>query len=517
MNPLSILHAADLHIGKKYGPGRIDAATGLDLTTVRELATLEEVLDIAIWGPDAAQRAERRATEPDSGAIPDCPERVAVLVLAGDIFNYPGPFAVRILRSFQHQLLRAVRAGIRVVIIPGNHDHPKTRADGSIYSLYEEFNTSLGIHAVYKGVAERVPAEGALGDLVFHCVPHTYSQERMREELALAADAMRADREAEAAAGIRRYHILVTHVQVNTTSIPVYRYGLEESMRVEIADLDQGYDLVLLGDYHKAWQYEGRIFYAPGCRNRFDEADVQPHVNRFTLTPAGPQVQQVPLTTVRPMLDLPVIDCSDESTGALKDVAAINDELRAVTAGCAGWGDHLVRLVIRNAPHGLVETLDHQHLASVRAQTFWFKLDIRYQTGSESGAGVQGDEREPVSQRVLRKLQARTSERVFRLGVQYLQSLYPELGQTAASAAAGSGAESASGAEPAGGAETDAFPAATGTAAGGGDVPAPVADPAPDTNPDAAPAADTGEGSDGADPFAALAFLPDPTQAEKHR
>lgn len=494
----AILHGADLHVGKKYGPGRIDHATGLLETTCRELRVLEEIVDIALYGPDPEARMQRKAQEPERGPIPPCPGRVKVMVLAGDLLDYPGPVSARIQRAIQHQVLRLARGGITVIIIPGNHDHPKTRDDGSVYALYEEFDEMLGIHAVYKGVYERVPREGAIDDMVFHCVPHTYTPEQLREELALAADQMRQEREEEERRGVRHRHILVSHLQVNTTSIPAYRYSSRESMQVDLADIDQGFDLILLGDYHKQWDHEGRIFYAPCCRNRFDEADQHPHAIAYAFTPEGVQHQRHYLTSVQPMLDLVPIDCLSPETGEFLDVAEINRLLHERTADCDRWSEHMVRLVIRNAPRGLMEAIDHRRIAQVEAACFWFVLDVRYRDMEEAVAGGEDAESEPVHVRVVEKLRRRTSERLLAKVMPYLREVYPELAPSGepAGAAAGAPAEAEGAGEAGPGAEP---PVDESQGSGAGDASGAEA---------AAQAGAPDAGADEADPLAALAALP---------
>ncbi len=66
--------------------------------------------------------------------------RPDLVLHSGDLFNSARP-TNRIISFALEQILRLIRAGIRVIIICGNHDAPKQRYLGSVFSIFEKIKT----------------------------------------------------------------------------------------------------------------------------------------------------------------------------------------------------------------------------------------------------------------------------------------------------------------------------------------------------------------------------------------
>lgn len=95
---IKLLHLADVHIGME-NYGRLDPETGSSTTLRAFLNTLDEAVDRAIQ------------------------EAVDLVVVAGDVYKSRDPSPTH-QREFARRVLRLARAGIQVVLVPGNHDIP---------------------------------------------------------------------------------------------------------------------------------------------------------------------------------------------------------------------------------------------------------------------------------------------------------------------------------------------------------------------------------------------------------
>src|SRR3982750_1797837 len=95
---IKLLHLADVHIGME-NYGRINPSSGLNTRLEDFLATLDEAIDRAIA------------------------EKVDAAVIAGDVYKSRDPSPTH-QREFARRALRLVRAGIQLVMVPGNHDPP---------------------------------------------------------------------------------------------------------------------------------------------------------------------------------------------------------------------------------------------------------------------------------------------------------------------------------------------------------------------------------------------------------
>ena len=95
---------------------------------------------------------------------------------SGDLFHSVRP-SNRIINLAIRQLLRITDLKIPMVIISGNHDTPKQRTVGSIFSIFEVFDH---IHPVYRNKYETV----GIKEACIHAIPHCITIESLHEELA---------------------------------------------------------------------------------------------------------------------------------------------------------------------------------------------------------------------------------------------------------------------------------------------------------------------------------------------
>ncbi|MHA1665599.1 MAG: metallophosphoesterase family protein [Candidatus Njordarchaeales archaeon] len=97
---MRIIHTADLHLGVSSFPG-IDPHTGLKARWIDHINAFRQVVDFAVQND------------------------VDFFIMAGDIFHRtnPTPDLYKLLGA---ELKRLVDARIHVIMIPGNHDRPKT-------------------------------------------------------------------------------------------------------------------------------------------------------------------------------------------------------------------------------------------------------------------------------------------------------------------------------------------------------------------------------------------------------
>lgn len=130
---MKVLHVSDLHIGK-----RVNGMSMLD----DQRYILRQILDIA----------EKH--------------QVSVLLIAGDVYDKASPSAEAV-TVFDAFLTDAVAAGLRVLVIPGNHDSAERIAYAQ--GLLEKQGVCLP--PVYAGEVERVELEDEHGPVEFWLLP----------------------------------------------------------------------------------------------------------------------------------------------------------------------------------------------------------------------------------------------------------------------------------------------------------------------------------------------------------
>jgi DNA repair exonuclease SbcCD nuclease subunit len=179
----------------------------------------------------------------------------AVLVL-GDLFDAPRP-TYRAFREGAKGLRQLADAGVPTLAISGNHDTPRLRESGSPYAVLADAFPSLRF--AYRGVREAVDL---VSGLRVHAVPQCAGDEELKAEIAAAAEGRSAD----------HLNLLVTHVAVTVLSRR-YTYGDVNELELDLANLDAGFDRILLGHFHNHAKVAANAWYA-GSTDTFSFKDL---------------------------------------------------------------------------------------------------------------------------------------------------------------------------------------------------------------------------------------------------
>jgi DNA repair exonuclease SbcCD nuclease subunit len=294
---LRIAHLSDTHLGYR-ALYRSDPETGRN----------QRALDI------------ERAYE---AAIDDLLTRDVDLVIhSGDVFHHTRP-SWSALRCFVRQTRRIEAAGVPCIVLGGNHDTPRLRTSGSVFSVLELALPEIDFVAEYD---VRTFEFGTLGLTVF-AVPHGALT---NPEPPLVTPE----------AGTR--NVLVTHGLVPGLIGRRNEPG-EEELSGEL--LDAGFDYVALGHYHQ-WGAQGHNAWYAGSTERtgFGDEQTTPGYVLVELGAAGtpPTVEHVPLP-VRTMKTLVPVAAEGREARELADI--VLDRLRVLNDPEA-----MVRVELRDAP-----------------------------------------------------------------------------------------------------------------------------------------------------------------------
>jgi DNA repair exonuclease SbcCD nuclease subunit len=285
----------------------------------------------------------------------------------GDLFHSVRP-TNRIINFAIRQILRIVSLKIPMVIISGNHDTPKQRSVGSVFSFFEVFSPFL--HLVYKNKYESID----LNQTTIHAIPHCLDQENFREELAK----VRIDQEA-------KYNILMLHGVV--AGIPEFSMGELSEQEIPTSYFDLGFDYVALGHYHRHCQVAPVVVYAGsterlslaelGQEKGFVEVSLESRVLSLESKNLSSTFHSVP---TRDMIELPTLDAKDlDPDGVYQGI----EERTNSSAGSCGQDiiDKIVRLKIINIPEYVYNSLDFRKITELKSKAFHF--DLRFERKDE--------------------------------------------------------------------------------------------------------------------------------------
>jgi exonuclease SbcD len=275
MTKLRFAHISDTHLGYR-SHFKTDSATGRNQRSV----DVEETYRIAI--DDILTRD------------------VQLVIHGGDVFHHTRPTWTA-LSTFLLQTQRLVNAGLPVLVIGGNHDTPRLRTSGSVFSFLRHALPDVQFVCAYE--QEVVPYED-LG-LFVHAVPHgaliNPVGPMVFPELGMK-------------------NVLVTHGLVSGVQL----HGRKrEPGEEEVSDslLDEELDYIALGHYHVYDKVRHNAWYSGSTeRMGFGDEDVDPGYALVELGSAsGAEVTHIPIEA-RPMKTLAAVDGEGRDAREIADI-----------------------------------------------------------------------------------------------------------------------------------------------------------------------------------------------------
>jgi len=348
-----IIHTADLHLGTTtYGTE--DPSTGLNRRVQDFFAAFDQCVDYAI---------EKRAD---------------ALLLCGDTFKDISPSST-LLKMFAIRLRRLTSEGVKVLMLLGNHDSPKTVGRAAPLEVFDELKLS-GVHVFSRPDMVDLTSRDGVKFRVFtlpyrHPIHIAARFEKRSGKVELNMKELQAAFEAEIKSTIEgfaemdrgdgRVGILAGHLLVEGArrgAERVYMVGAEFAVPLETLE-SEAFDFIALGHVHSHQILPGRVpAVYPGSLERIDftEADEQKGFLDITHADGRLEWRFVPVQTRR-MIRLNV-DCTEAEDANKLAVDQIEK---------ANVKDAIVRLVLRVKPERHVD-LDPIHKKLEPA--FWHQV-----------------------------------------------------------------------------------------------------------------------------------------------
>lgn len=272
----------------------------------------------------------------------------------GDLFHTVRP-TNRIINFAIRQILRVVNEGIPMVIISGNHDTPKQRMVGSVFSFFEVLSPRL--HLVYRNQYELVK----LDSVAIHAIPHCLDQEDFSREVA----------KVDTDGGQKiDFNILMLHGVV--AGIPEFSMGELAEQEIPSSYLEMPFDYVALGHYHRHCQVSSKAYYA-GSTERLSMAELGQEKGFMEVNLDTREIKFHPVPT-RGMVELPSISATD-----LNQEEMLGEIQRRIQAD--DITEKIVRLKVRSIPEHIYNSLDFRRIGELKSKAFHF--DLRFEKREE--------------------------------------------------------------------------------------------------------------------------------------
>ncbi|HUV02589.1 MAG TPA: exonuclease SbcCD subunit D [Desulfobacteria bacterium] len=326
-----IFHVADTHIGYS-AYRRIDEATGLNQREVDTYDAFKQFVDRAI------------AEKPD------------MILHAGDLFDSVRP-TNRAISFVMEQLLRLNEAGIPFVMISGNHETPRLKETGSVFSLFEHI---LNVHAVYKDRYEVVEHDG----VKIHAIPHCDNIEGEKQKLLSNDDHT----------GL---NVALLHASVYGAGKQTFLMDEFNEQLISIHDLSN-FDYIALGHYHGYTRVRDDVYYAGSTeRFSFNEVNEAKGFLEVLLNEEGERKVLFHRLQTRAMVDLEPVVCTNQDGHEIK--RAITDRIKE-----SDPQDNVVRLKVLDIPLAVYHVLDFDDLKRLTRAAVHFEIKYEFRRDNEA-------------------------------------------------------------------------------------------------------------------------------------
>lgn len=265
---MKILHVADTHLG--YSAYRKSTKEGINQREMDAYDAFKQFVDYAI------------KSKPD------------LIIHAGDLFDAVRPNNRAITFAIK-QILRLSKEKIPFVLIAGNHEHPKLRETGHIFSIFDHIKC---VYPIYNAKYEKVFFEIDGKKISIHAVP----QSSVKKEFDKQIKKLKPDSASD-------YNIFVAHGAV--TGIKAFSMNEFNELFIPANALGKDFDYMALGHYHSYTKVAKNAFYA-GSTERFTFTDAGEEKGFIELELNAKKLTHtfIPLKT-RPMVDSKPIKCSN--------------------------------------------------------------------------------------------------------------------------------------------------------------------------------------------------------------
>jgi len=265
---MKILHVADTHLG--FSAYRKATEDGINQRELDAYAAFKQFVDYAV------------KNKPD------------LIVHAGDLFDSVRPNNRAITFAIK-QVLRVSEAGIPFVIIAGNHEQPKLKETGHIFSIFDHIRN---IFPVYNEKYEILDFEIGNEKISIHTIPQYTSKNDYNSDLKKIKLTKSSD-----------YNILIAHGSV--TGIKAFSMNEFNELIIPTKSLDKEFDYIALGHFHSYTKISKKAFYSGSTEKyTFTEAPDKKGFIQLELKNGNLKTKFVELEN-RPMIDTKPIKCSN--------------------------------------------------------------------------------------------------------------------------------------------------------------------------------------------------------------
>jgi len=372
---MKILHVADTHLG--YSAYRKVTENGINQREIDAYDAFKQFVDYAI------------KSKPD------------LIIHAGDLFDSVRPNNRAITFAIK-QIIRLSKEKIPFVVIAGNHEHPKLKETGHIFSIFDHMNH---VYPVYNAKYETLSFKIKKEKITIHAIPQCELKTQFNEELKKLKPDQTAD-----------YNIFVSHGAV--TGIQVFSMNEFNELIIPTNVISKNFDYIALGHFHRYTKLANNAFYS-GSTERFTFTDAPDKKGFIELELSNGKLKHdfIELEN-RPMIDPKPIRCSnlklDEVMKKIKE-----------TVMEIGPKEKTFRITLDEIPAHIYRGLDFDEIRKMSGEAIHYeiKADVIKDGESKPTATSKIDALANEFQQFIESQDLKEKETILELGIGYIEKI----------------------------------------------------------------------------------------------
>ena len=372
---MKILHVSDSHLG--YSAYRKTTDDGINLREIDIYNAFEEFVNYAI-------------------------KSKADLVLhAGDLFDSVRPNN-RALTFAIKQIIRLSDAKIPIVIIAGNHEHPKLKETGHIFSIFEHIKD---VYPIYNAKYEKINFKIKNEEVMIHALPQCELKTKFNEEIKKIKPSSDVD-----------YNIFISQGAV--AGIKVFSMNEFNELIIPSNIFEKGFDYIALGHYHKYSKLSDNAFYSGSTeRLSFTEATDKKGFIEFILKKGKMSHKLIEINS-RKMADTKAIKCSNLKLDEV--MKKIKDAVKEVKPK-----EKIFRITLDDIPNQIYRGLDFDVIRKLSSDAIHYeiKANIKGKEDSKTASSSKLDALTNEFKQFLKNQEIDDKKIILDLGIGYIEKV----------------------------------------------------------------------------------------------
>ncbi|KYK28917.1 DNA repair exonuclease [Thermoplasmatales archaeon SG8-52-1] len=372
---MKILHVSDTHLG--YSAYRKATPDGINQREIDTYDAFDQFIDYAI------------KSKPD------------LIIHGGDLFDSVRPNNRAITFAIE-QILRLSKKKIPIIIIAGNHEHPKLKETGHIFSIFDHIEN---VYPVYKTKYEIFDFQIKDKNISIHAMPQCELKKQFEDEIKKLKPKKSSD-----------YNIFVSHGAIS--GIKEFSMNEFNELIIPVNVLSKNFNYIALGHYHKYTKLADNAYYSGSTE-------------KFSFTDASDKKGFIELNFINGNLDIKFIDLKIREMKDIKPIKCTNLKLDEVMAKIKKIvqeikpNDKTFRVTLDDIPSHIYRGIDFGEIRklSSKAVHYEIKANVKKEGDSEKSSTSKIDALTNEFKRFIESQDFKERDTILELGICYIEKI----------------------------------------------------------------------------------------------